>query len=399
MAKLRLIAVLCAIARPGEAVKFLRANAGGGMMARPERRQLPLPVGVTIVHQSSSQRSATTSAWANGPKNSHWPGKRALVSRPIRAGESNRSVHGSRIRSTSLDDLRLTEARANRKPDNRGPLATIDIGKSMIVNSYSTRPHIYGFALAAVMLTGGCATDSNSFGSGESVTVSDPTRQTNSGFLSDYSRLATVSWKGGEGIQCWRDTDVDVNKYDKVMIPRMTVTLKPGQQQGIDPTDLKMLTDYFHDAMATSLKPQIAVVDEAGPGVLAVRVALTDLVPTSVSKSVTGSLVPYGFVAEAGAGAATGRPAGSTPYLGETGMEMQFIDGASEKIVAECRDTEVGRKYAAELDSGAVGAAQTWANGYVNSFQSWSYAKNALDKWAALTAMRLAALREAAPAR
>ena len=109
--------------------------------------------------------------------------------------------------------------------------------------------------------------------------------------------------------------------------------------------------------------------------------------------------MPYGFVAEAGSGAATGRPAGSTPYLGETGMEMQFLDGASKAILAECRDTEIGRKYAADLDAGAAGAAQTWASGYVNSFQSWSYAKNAFDKWSTLTAQRLAALRGVRPAR
>ena len=104
---------------------------------------------------------------------------------------------------------------------------------------------------------------------------------------------------------------------------------------------------------------------------------------------------PYGFVAEAGADAATGRPAGSTPYLGETGIEMQFVDSAKGTILAECRDTQIGRKYAAELDAGAAGAAQTWASGYVNSFQSWAYARNAFDKWSALTAQRLAALRGA----
>ena len=48
---------------------------------------------------------------------------------------------------------------------------------------------------------------------------------------------------------------------------------------------------------------------------------------------------------------------------------------------------------------GAAGAAQTWASGYVNSFQSWSYAKNAFDKWSTLTAQRLAALRGVRPAR
>ncbi len=263
----------------------------------------------------------------------------------------------------------------------------------MTSDSCIIAPKIWGLALTVAVLAGGCTTHSDPFGSSTGVTASDPTRLTQSGFLSDYARLAPVTW--AEGIQCWRKPDLDAKKYDKVLISRMIVTLKPDQQQGIDPTDLKMLTDYFYNAMVTALEPQMKVVEKAGAGVLGVRIALTDLVPTDTSKSVTGTLVPYAFVAEAGSGVATGRPAGSTPYLGETGMEMQFIDGASESIVAECRDTEIGRKYAAEMDSGAAGAAQTWANGYVNSFQSWSYAKNAFDKWAALTAKRLEALRRA----
>jgi hypothetical protein len=135
------------------------------------------------------------------------------------------------------------------------------------------------------------------------------------------------------------------------------------------------------------------VVDKPGPGVLVLRIALTNLVPTGVGESVVGTVVPYAFVAEAGSGVATGRPAGSTPYMGETGMEMQFRDGASNAVVAECRDTEIGRKYAADLNTGATGAAQTWASGYLNSFQSWAYARNAFDKWALLTAKRLAELR------
>ena len=247
-------------------------------------------------------------------------------------------------------------------------------------------------AVAAAVLAAGCAsTDSGLLGSGTDVTASDPARLTKSGFLSDYKRLAPVSW--AEGIQCWRKPDLDARKYDKVLIERMVVTLKPDQQQGIDPTDLKALTDYFHASMVKALKPQMPVVDKAGPGVLTIRIALTNLVPTDVTRSVTGTVIPYAFVAEAGSGVATGRPAGSTPYLGETGMEMQFRDGASAAVLAECRDTQLGRKYAADMDAGAAGAAQTWASGYVNSFQSWSYAKNAFDKWSTLTAQRLAALR------
>ncbi len=255
---------------------------------------------------------------------------------------------------------------------------------------------VRGLALAAAVLAAGCAStdsgDSSILGAGTGVTASDPTRFTQSGFLSNYGRLGPVSW--AEGIQCWRDPQLDAKKYDKVLISRMTLQLKPGQEEGIDPADLKTLTDYFYQSLVKALKPQMQVVDKAGPGVLVIRIALTNLVPTKVANSVTGTVVPYAFVLEAGSGAATGRPAGSTPYLGETGMEMQFRDGASNQVLAECRDTEIGRKYAADLDAGA---AQTWASGYLNSFQSWSYAQNAFDKWSALTAQRLAALRGVSP--
>jgi hypothetical protein len=261
----------------------------------------------------------------------------------------------------------------------------------MIRTNATARRWLAGVAIAGAALAAGCAATDSLLGSGAGVTASDPTRFTRSGFLSDYGRLKPVSW--ADGIQCWRDPHFDAKKLDKVMIARMTVSLKPGQQQGIDPTDLKTLTDYFHNALVEALAPQMRVVDKPGPGVLVLRIALTNLVPTGVGESVVGTVVPYAFIAEAGSGVATGRPAGSTPYMGETGMEMQFRDGATNAILGECRDTEIGRKYAADLDSGATGAAQTWASGYLSSFQSWAYARNAFDKWATLTAKRLAALR------
>jgi hypothetical protein len=255
----------------------------------------------------------------------------------------------------------------------------------------AARRWLGSLAVAGAVLLSGCAATDNLLGGGTGVTASDPSRFTKSGFLSDYARLKPVSWT--DGIECWREPRLDAKKFDKVMIARMTVSLKPDQQQGIDPTDLTTLTDYFHDALVKALSPQMRVVDKPGPGVLVLRIALTNLVPTGVGESVVGTVVPYAFVAEAGSGVATGRPAGSTPYMGETGMEMQFRDGASNAVVAECRDTEIGRKYAADLNTGATGAAQTWASGYLNSFQSWAYARNAFDKWALLTAKRLAELR------
>jgi len=252
---------------------------------------------------------------------------------------------------------------------------------------------IIGIALAGSALLSGCVTDGSSLGDGTSITASDKTRMTKSGFLSDYGRLKTAPW--GDGIECWRDANLDARKFDKIMISRILVSIKPAadKEQTIDPSDLKTLTDYFHSSLDKALKSKMKVVDATGPGVLVLRIALTDLVPTGVGESVAGTLIPYAFVAEAGAGAASGRPAGSTPYMGQTAMEMQFRDGVTGAVLGECRDAEIGRKYAADTDSGAGGAAQTWAGGYLNSFQSWSYAKNAFDKWSLQLAQRVTALR------
>ena len=256
-----------------------------------------------------------------------------------------------------------------------------------------------GLIAGALALAAGCQTYDAALGSGTGVTASDPARLTRSGFLSDYARLKPNPQAGG--IECWRDARLDAARFDKVLVSRIAVTLVPakgeGEQKTVDPSDLKTLTDYFHASLVKALKPQMQVVDKAGPGVVVIRIALTNLVPTTVSDSVAGTLIPYAFVAEAGSGVATGRPAGSTPYMGETGMEMQFRDGGNGQIIAECRDTQIGRKYAADVDAGAVGAAQTWASGYLNSFQAWSYAKNAFDKWSLLAARRFAELRGVTP--
>jgi len=258
------------------------------------------------------------------------------------------------------------------------------------------RGAVVGAALAAALLVAGCETTNGpSSSSGSFVTATDTARMTRTGFLTDYARLRPTTW--GDGVQCWRDPNLDARRYTRVLVSRIVVSLAAPKGQGVsdtvDPTDLKSLTDYFHGALVKALRPEMQVVTTPGPSVLVVRIALTDLVPTTVTDSIAGTLVPYGFVAEAGSGVATGRPAGSTPYMGEAGMEMQFRDGATAKVIGECRDTEIGRKYALSNSSNATQVAETWVNGYLSSFDSWSYARAAFDKWSALLAQRIAELR------
>jgi hypothetical protein len=249
-------------------------------------------------------------------------------------------------------------------------------------------------AFACIVLAAGCASQ----GGGGNIVAPTATASNVArvGLLTDYSRLRPMP--SGGGMLCWRDSGVDWKRYDKVLLETMRVTLAPGSAQTpVDPSDLKMLLDYFHGALVKALKPDTQVVTTSGAGVLRVRIAITNLVPTNAVESVAGSAVPYGFVAEMGSGAATGRPLGSTPYMGVTGIEAQFRDGASGTVLAECADTEIGRKYAADLNITAPSAAETWANGYLDSFTSWNYAKDAFDKWAQVFAQRLNELRGIAP--
>jgi hypothetical protein len=134
-------------------------------------------------------------------------------------------------------------------------------------------------------------------------------------------------------------------------------------------------------------------VDKAGPDVIGLRIAIVNLVPTKYALSIAGTLTPYAFVAEATSGPASGRPAGSTPYLGETGIEVQIVDGGSGKVLAEFADNRFGKKYDLDTSKSATGAAEQWAKGYVDSFTTWSYAKMAFDQWAELLKNRFNEVR------
>lgn len=200
---------------------------------------------------------------------------------------------------------------------------------------------------------------------------------------------------GDDVAKSWRTENIDWKIYDKIFIDRIQVFVKDDStDNGIDPTDLKMLVDYFYEGLVKNVETTGKLVDKTGPGVLVVKIAITDLMPTDSTLSIMGTLTPYAFIAEAASGPASGRPAGSTPYLGECGIEAQFIDGNSGEILAEYSDTEIGKKYNVDTSEGTVEAGGKWVNGYLDSFTTWNYAKAAFDHWAKLLGIRLKELKE-----
>ena len=194
------------------------------------------------------------------------------------------------------------------------------------------------------------------------------------GFLSDYSKLEPV--EGDKDAFRYVDDSVDFSMYKKLLIDRIMVWYKgDSDYKGIDPDELKALTDYFHQAIVKAVGDDYEVVIEPGPDVLRVRIAVTDVVPNKPEASVVSLVVPFLWVADAGTGVVKGET-GSTAFTGEATIEMEAMDSVSSQQIGAYIDQEVGKKY-------------NWSKGigegissYAKAYSKWDYTKKAMDLWA-----------------
>jgi len=98
------------------------------------------------------------------------------------------------------------------------------------------------------------------------------------GFLSNYSKIPHT--KNAVGDYVYVDDQVEFNKYNKLLVDRTKIWFKEDSKyKGTDLDELKMLTDYFYEAINKEIGDAYPLVMEPGPGVLRMRIAVTDLEP------------------------------------------------------------------------------------------------------------------------
>ena len=103
-------------------------------------------------------------------------------------------------------------------------------------------------------------------------------------FLTDYTNLKLRA--DTENSFIYKNPKIDTKKYKKIMVERIKVWFKEDSEyKGIDPAEIKELTDYFHKASVDALGEQYPIVREPGPDVLRLRIAITDLVPNKPGAS------------------------------------------------------------------------------------------------------------------
>ncbi len=186
-----------------------------------------------------------------------------------------------------------------------------------------------------------------------------------SGFLDDYSLLRP----GGHDdvALVYRDPTVDWTAYDKVLLE--PVTLWRSGKKSLDPVpegDLLRLVDDLEAAVRRRLGAGFTFVDKPGPGVMRIRLAITEARATD---PVLDVLRAHGR---------QGVTTGNGPLHPET---LRFIDRA--QIEGEVRDAATDRLLSAGVERRRREGAMR--------IQTWGDVDRALDFWAARVCGRLEA--------
>ncbi|MGE0821178.1 MAG: DUF3313 domain-containing protein [Candidatus Binatia bacterium] len=165
-----------------------------------------------------------------------------------------------------------------------------------------------------------------------------------SGFLDDYSQLQSRPDSKMIYNYVYEKPGADFSQYNQFLIEAVTVfPSRKADFKGINANDLTLLQQYFRDAVAKALTENSGyqVVEEPGPGVVLIRVAFTDLVPVNPAMNTVTTIIPQMRLTSGIIGAATG----SNLFVGQLGIEAEFLDAHSNERIAAQAGKQAGKKY------------------------------------------------------
>lgn len=185
-----------------------------------------------------------------------------------------------------------------------------------------------------------------------------------SGFLDDYSGLQPDP-KNGDLLIYEKNKEV-LKTYHKFMIEPITVYLLPeAENRGIDPDDLDRLARYFTNAITDELlgSDRYEVVTEPGPGVLDIRIAITNVEPTGGKKN---------------AALKAGATAASVAVAPGASLAVPRLSAGKVEIEGEMLDSVSGERIGAFV-TGKSG--RRWFSG-LNAYKKWGDIEAAFRSWA-----------------
>jgi hypothetical protein len=227
--------------------------------------------------------------------------------------------------------------------------------------------------LAALLLPGlaalaGCATGSQA-------------RKTEaSGFLGENRALLKPGRPGEEELLVYKSPETTWTDYRKIVLEPVTIWTDPKWKLSDDERkDLQKLVDSFQVSLQKKLAADYELVDQTGPGVMRVQIALTGGKKAITILKVASKGVPYGSAPSYLWTFITGKP----PFVGEASIEFMVKDGETDRLLAAGADRRVG--------ADTIVAGKGVNTEYLNS---WGDVKHSLDYWTDDVVYRLCVLRE-----
>ena len=192
-----------------------------------------------------------------------------------------------------------------------------------------------------------------------------------SGFLGDYSQLHKGPSGGAQLV--YIRPNVQWSAYNKIMIDPITAYAIPGNPLAkLSKEHLTALTTYLAAAVREQLSKDYQIVNAPGPGVLHMRIALTEAGAGKPVLAVVSSVVPIGMAVSILKTAVTGSGTGT----GYARAEMELLDSVTQQRLIAAVDAQAGNK-----------------RDFFGAFFKWDDAQDAFNNWAEKTRSRLAELR------
>ena len=229
--------------------------------------------------------------------------------------------------------------------------------------------------LAAALIASGCSTTVQSAPqAAKAVESGGPLPSSVTGFLGpDASKLAPGP-EGGAAL-VWINPNAQWASYTKIQL--MPVEFWAAADSKVSQSDQQTLTEYFYNVLKTNLSKNFTLVDQPGPGVMTLRVALMDATTAVPGLRTISVIVPQARVLNLAQSMATD----SYAFVGSAEAEMKATDSVTGELLAEAVDRRAG-------GMGLKSAA---------SFQ-WGDAQNAMDYWAQKIPNRFLQLQGKSPA-
>ena len=144
---------------------------------------------------------------------------------------------------------------------------------------------------------------------------------TESGYLSDYSKLQEVS----DDVMAYRNPRVVPGTYQSFIVERVAIHVEEDREGHLTEEQIEEISEYLYAELTKLLTENERVVSRPGPGVARIRIAVTDV---QKSKPLA-NILPWSRISSVGRGGAV--------------LEGEMVDSQTgEQLLAVVRRTRAG---------------------------------------------------------